>query len=148
MVKQTFLIIIIFLATNSLHGQTRCDTINKDIFVFLEHPPTPNISYKELEQILNVSVNLNDFFRPEGNIIYLNFIINCKGKTFNYDALQPINNILLEKIIQTLESNLNWTPGIHNNKPVDFAKTLVISTEGGKFKILHEQKIKSKKMNK
>ncbi len=148
MIKQTFLMIIVILATNSLHGQTRCDTLHEDIFVILEHPPIPNISYKELEHILNTSVNLNDFVRPEGNIIYLNFIINCKGEAFNYKTLKPINNILLEKLIQTLQSNLNWKPGMQNNKPVDFAKTLVISTEEGEFKILFEQKIKRKKMKK
>ena len=79
--KKLYLLIILVVLTGTIViGQTRCDTISDDIFGVTEEMPTLNISIDQLEDILNISIDLNKYSRPEGNAIYVNLIINCKRR--------------------------------------------------------------------
>jgi hypothetical protein len=128
-----------------LSGQTRCDTIQKEIFIATEELPRPSISYDQLALVLNSSINLNDYNPPKENIIYISFIINCKGEDFNYKTLKPIDNNLTDILFKTIKSNLTWIPAKQNKQEVDIQKTLIIRIENGKFHISDSNQTTSKK---
>jgi hypothetical protein len=77
--KQLFFVMTICLIMSPLLGQTRCDTIQKEIFIVTEELPKPSISYDQLALVLNSSINLNDYSPPKENIIK-SFPDSCKTK--------------------------------------------------------------------
>ncbi len=143
----TTLFIFISLIINQSNGQTRCDTISTDIFVYTEVPPMPDITYEQLEKILSSSIDITDYNAPVGNMIYLSFVINCKGEDFDYFMHQQVDSKLKDKLIQIIQSNMSWTPAKHGGKEVDFQKSISIKIEGNQFKIL-DQDNKKRKMKK
>lgn len=139
----TFLVVLI---GTTVIGQTRCDTVREDIFHVTEEMPTLNISIEQLEDILSNSIDLNQYARPDGNVIYINFIINCKGEDFDYKVLRPVDKGLEKQLLSILKTSTTWTPAKQRNKPVDFSKTFEIRLEGNKFNILDEKE--RERMNK
>lgn len=144
------IIFLIILGLTSIlsSGQSRCDTLRKEVFIATEEPPTPSISYDQLVLILNKAIDLSDYNAPKEKI-YINFIINCHGEDFNYKTLKPIDNNLMDDLIKTIKTNLTWSPGKHNKQNVDFSKTLTIIIENGKFKDISDgskTKIRGKKL--
>jgi hypothetical protein len=130
-------LIIFGLTSALLSGQSRCDTLQKEIWVATKEPPRPSVSYDQLVLILNKTIDLSNYDAPKENI-YINFIINCKGEDFDYKSLKSIDNRLMEVIVKTLRSNLTWIPAKHNNQNVDFGQTLTIKIENGKFRELSD----------
>jgi hypothetical protein len=132
------LFLIIFGLTSSLiSGQSRCDTLQKEIWVATKEPPRPSVSYDQLVLILNKTIDLSNYDAPKENI-YINFIINCKGEDFDYKSIKPIDSRLMEAIVKTFRSNLTWIPAKHNKQNVDFGQTLTIKIENGIFRELSD----------
>jgi hypothetical protein len=146
MKKLHLLTILVVLTGTIVIGQTRCDTISDDIFGVTEEMPTLNISIDQLEDILNISIDLNKYSRPEGNAIYVNLIINCKGEDFDYKVLKPVDKGLEKQLLSILETSMTWTPAKHLNKPVDFSKSFEIRLDENRFNILDEKE--RKRLNK
>ena len=136
---RTLSVLIIFtvLSLKTLCCQSRCDTLRDGVYVVSEFPPKPNIAYNQLENILNSSINLNDYELPENNMIYVNFIINCKGEDFDFTVLKNIDKKLQDILIQTIHSNVKWTAGKQNGKNIDFSQTIVLKIKKNRFKILN-----------
>jgi hypothetical protein len=128
-----------------ISGQTRCDTLHKEIFIATEELPKPSISYDQLALILNNSINLNDYNPLQENIIYISFIINCKGQDFDYKTLKPIDNNLTDILFKSIKSNLTWTPAKQNKQEVDIQKTLILKIENGKFLVSDNNQTAKKK---
>ena len=145
MKRLIFLMITICLTMYPLSGQTRCDTTKKEIFIATEELPMPSISYDQLALILNNSINLNDYNPPQEDLIYISFIINCKGEDFDYKTFKPIDNNLTNILFKTIKSNLTWTPARQNKQEVDFQKMLILSIENGKFHISDSNQTAKKK---
>jgi hypothetical protein len=139
-----FFLILFALTPVLISGQTRCDTLQKEIFIATDMPPIPSISYNHLVTILNNTINLKDFNTLEGSI-YINFIINCKGEDFDYKTLKSMDDKLMEELFKTIKSNLTWTPAQHNKKTVDFSETLIIKIEDGRFAKIFDSNETSKK---
>ena len=141
--------ITLLLAAKILCSQSRCDGNEEEspIFLITEVMPVPNIQFEQLEGILDNSINLNSFVRPAENMIYVSFIINCKGEDFNYKVVQPtdIDSNLRGILISTIQSNLNWTSAVHNGKAVDIQYQITIKSEGNKFNILSGKEARKKK---
>lgn len=120
----SILTVFTILTLSVTNAQTRCDTINDDIFVVTEEMPQSNISFSELELILNSSVDITKFPHPDGNVVYVGFIINCYGEDFDYKVLKPIDKELETQLLSLIQSNMTWTPAKQRNRPVDFNKTI------------------------
>jgi hypothetical protein len=146
MKKLNLLTILVVLTGTIVLGQTRCDTIGDDIFFVTEEMPKLNISIDQLEDILNNSIDLNKYSRPDGNVIYVNFIINCKGEDFDYKIIRPVDKGLEKQLLSILETSMIWTPAKQRNKPVDFSKSFEIRLDGNRFNVLDENE--QKRMNK
>ena len=140
----TLFIFISFVITQAI-GQTRCDTTDTGIFIITEVPPMPNITYEQLESLLNTSIDINEYTALDENWIYLSFIINCKGEDFDYEILRQIDKRLQDKLIQIIKSNVSWTPAKQRGESVDFQKNIYIKIEGNQFKILDQENKKQKK---
>ena len=136
------------LLTTLAIGQTRCDTTDSGIFIITEVLPTPNITYGQLENLLNTSIDINEYTRPDRNWIYLSFIINCNGEDFDYEIYGPIDKKLQDKLIQIIKSNVSWTPAKQRGENVDFQKNFPIKIEGNQFKILDQENKNQKKKKK
>ncbi len=134
------------MTLNSVCGQTRCDTTTEFIWFITEVMPKPNISMTQVESILNKSIDLSNYAKPVDNIIYLNFIINCKGEDCEYKILniKPIDRELENQLISIIKSNLDWTPAMQKGEKVDIQMPMKISIENNCFNII-EDKEKTKK---
>ncbi|MBU1369584.1 MAG: hypothetical protein KJ578_04140 [Bacteroidetes bacterium] len=138
-ITNIFLLIFLKIAIHSVFGQNKCDTTqygeNEEIFVIVEIMPTPNITSKQLEIILNSSIDLNEYPDDLKKPIYITFIINCKGEDFNYKFHTQIDQKLQVKLNNILKSNLNWTPAYHNGEPVDISKNIKIEIVNNQFQV-------------
>jgi hypothetical protein len=75
-------------------------------------------------------------------MIYLTFTINCKGETFDYKFMRPVDEKLQEKILAIVRTNMNWQPGSQNGRVVDVQTTISIKIENNKF-IIQNKKSKT-----
>jgi len=142
--KQLYILaIVIFLTNQGIIAQTRCDTIDSSIFVLAEEMPEPNITMSQLSSVLNESIVLNKYQVSNGDSIYVNFIINCKGEDFNYKVIRPvkIDKDFEQELLSILKNTVIWRPAIQNGKAVDFSKTITILIENNKFHIVETTKI-------
>ena len=131
---------------NVLHGQSRCDTTRMDmIFTITEVMPKSNITLDELETKINQEINASDFPMPQGNMIYLTFTINCKGETFDFKFLRPVDEKLQDKILAIVKTNMNWQAGSQNGRVVDVQTTISIKIENNKFNIQNKKTSKKGK---
>jgi len=138
--------IVILSTRNELYAQSYCDT-SAGPFVVCEEPPLPNISFSQLEDIINSSIDLKNEHINEGDIIRIFFIINCKGEDFNYRTLQPADSTLKDKLFKTIHSNIKWTAGKQAGRKIDFQQQILLSIVNGKVVILNENDKKNQKMN-
>jgi hypothetical protein len=139
--------IAILSTRNDLYGQSCCDT-KAGPFVICEEPPLPNISFSQLEEIINNSVDIKNEHINNGDIIRIFFIINCKGEDFNYRTLQPADSTLKDKLFKTIHSNMKWTAGKQAGRKIDFQQQILLSIVNGKFVILNDNDKKGKKNKK
>ena len=142
MQKQIVLTILILFISKFLLGQSSCDS--NAVFTISEVPPYPKITYEQIESNLNKEISLAHFALPENGFVKIRFIINCQGESLNYKVLSTFDPELFKKIYQTLKS-ISWTPAKQGPRNVDSWKTLTISLKEGKFKILGEKDLKSKR---
>jgi len=126
-----------------MYGQTCCDSLS--VFTICEEPPLPSITLIQLEEILNNSIDVKNERINNGDIIKIIFIINCKGESFKYKTVQPIDSTLKDQLIQIIHSNIKWTPGLQAHRKVDSWQTLSIIIENGKFRILNDKELKKKR---
>lgn len=146
MMRKFTLVTVLALITISItNGQTRCDTVAKQTFVITEEMPTPNISYEQFEEILNSSIDINKYQLTKENIIYISFIINCRGETLNYESHKSIDEELDNELISIVKSYLTWSPAKQRNQPVDFSKTIGIRIEDDKLIIVRDKEPEGKK---
>jgi hypothetical protein len=147
-----FTAIIFLMNFSSVIGQTLCDGSLIDstshIFSVVETMPKPNLLKKQLEPILNSSINLAKYGLAEGTKIYLGFIVNCKGEDFDYKVLRPVNDAFEEKLISVIQSNLEFKNGSQRGHAVDVALTYQIVVKNGSLNILDEQEIQNNNQNK
>lgn len=137
------LIVFIYLAgIQILFGQSRCDTLDENIFVLAEIMPTSNITFNQLEDLLNSSIDMNEYHLNDRDLIHISFIINCKGEDFDYQVSQHINITLQEKIIQIIQESMDWTPAKQRNREVDFKKIISIRIDNNQFNVLDEKEMK------
>jgi len=139
---------LIIMTISVVNGQTRCDTVTEHIFVVAEEMPTSNISIDQLEDILNSSIDINKYPRPDGNVIYVSFTINCNGEDFDYKVLRPIDKRLENQLLSIIQSNMTWTPAKQRDRQVDFQKTFEIRIDNGRFNIMDDKEQKSNKKRK
>lgn len=136
-------IIFLFFIYNSLYGQRRCDSSRVDkIFIITEIMPKSNITLDELETLLNQEINANEFSVLQGTMIYLSFIINCKGESFDYKFLRPVDEKLQDKLLTIIKTNINWKPGSQNGRLVDVQLTISIKFENNKFIVQNKKELK------
>jgi hypothetical protein len=138
---------IIISTKHDLYGQSYCDT-KAGPFVVCEEPPPPNISFGQLEDIPNSSIDVKNEHINEGAIIRIFFIINCKGEDFNYRTLQPADSTIKDKLFKTIHSNMKWTAGEQAGRKIDFQQQILLNIVNGKFLVLNDNDNKAKKNNK
>lgn len=128
----------------NLFGQKRCDTLRTDmIFTVTEVSPKSNITYEELENLLNNNINIKEFEKPPGDMIYLTFTINCKGEAFDYKFFRSVDKKLQDNILGVIVNNMNWMPAQQSSRKVDFQKNISIKIEkNNKFNVLDEKEQK------
>jgi hypothetical protein len=127
-----------------MYGQSFCDTAAGP-FVACEEPPISNISFSQLEEILNNSIDIKYEQINDGDIIRIIFIINCEGEDFNYRTLQPVDSTLKNKLFKTIHSNMKWTAGRQAGRKIVFRQQILIGIVNGKFVILNDNDKKGKK---
>jgi len=132
------LVVSQLLALNTATGQTRCNT-GDAIYVVTEVAPTAGFSYSDLEVLLNSSIDLGLYTLPDNGLIYVSFIINCKGEVFEYQVARPIDKDLEEQLLPLLRRAMSWTPAKQLNIPVDLRKTIAIGTEHNRFEIMQRE---------
>lgn len=145
MKRFTLLAAFTFLTLSIVVGQTRCDTISEEIAMFTEEMPESSISNDQLEEILNSSIDLNKYSVEDGVVIYINFIVNCRGEHFDYKVLKPVDDVLESEVLSVLQSNVMWSPGKHHDKEVDVLKIMQIRVDKGRLRIVEEKGKKSRR---
>jgi hypothetical protein len=139
------------LLSNIAFGQSRCDQLpdTAAIFVIAEEMPEANLTDDELADLLNTSIDLVNYRLESIEAVYYGVTVNCKGQAFDYEIMRPIEPDLDSKVLQTLKSNLTWTPGIFRGNPVDVRLTKRIYIVESQFQMLTDKELKKlRKKNK
>lgn len=142
-----YLFFILLSTRNNIYGQSYCDT-KAGPFIVCEETPLPNISFNQLEEIINNSIDVKNENLSDGDIIRIFFIINCKGEDFNYRTLQPADSSLKDKLFNIIHSNMKWTAGKQAGREIDFQQQIPLSVANGKFVIMNDKDKKGKKNKK
>jgi hypothetical protein len=132
---------------SSLYSQLQpanCDT-SGHIFVHAEQMPEPNLTNEEILILLNDSLDFNNYEIAEGEIIYIGYVVNCKGEDFGYRSYNPIDKKLENQIAKILEDKMEFLPGIQWGVKVDVAMNLNLIYRSGHFELKEELKRKRKK---
>lgn len=145
MIRYILVASCILLFFNVAMGQTRCDTIQEEIFMVLEVRPEPSVSIAQLEEFLNSSIDLSEYAVEDGVVFYINFIVNCHGEHFDYKVLKPVDEKLESEILSVLQSHVTWSPGKQRDKEVDVLKIMQIRVEKGSLQIVEEKGKKSRR---
>src|SRR4030042_6780161 len=141
LMKLTIIFLWAFPIVQSI-GQSLCDTSSKDVFVWSEYTPEMNISYHDLENIINQDIKLADYHINQDKIIYLSLLINCKGEQFNFKVSNSDNQIFNNALTDCVNKNISWIPGKHNGKTVDFSYTFTIKLQSNIITILDSKEKK------
>lgn len=136
--------IILIAQTAKLIGQTRCDTLNDDIYILTEIPPKMDMSIDEIEEIVNKSIDL-DKYNLKVKDIYVSLTINCEGEDFNYKVLKYDNNDFNRILTECLMNNISWTAAEQRGKKVDFSYMFSIRIEKDRINILDDNEKKKLK---
>jgi len=139
--------ILLLLTGEDLPGQSFCDT-TAGPFIVCEEPPVPHISFSQLEEILNNSINIKSEHIIEGDIIRIVFIINCEGEDFNYRTFQPVDSTIKAMLFKTIHSNMKWTAGRQGGKDIDCQQQIHLGIVNGKIVVLNDNDKTGKKRKK
>ncbi len=104
-----------------------CDKDN--IFTVIEIPAIYRGGDKSLVYDVNKKLSLDK--RVNGTI-YLQFIINCRGKACSFKVLRGIGKETDEVLLNIVHGLQNWRPAFYINKYVDSQKTIAFHIKKGK----------------
>jgi hypothetical protein len=110
-----------------------------------DEPPKMNMSFQDLEKIINNEIWTTDYQINGYPIIHLSFIINCKGEHFDYKVLDYKNQDFNKRLIDCIMNNIAWTPARHRGIPVDFSFMFTIKLQKNFINILDKKEIKKLK---
>jgi hypothetical protein len=166
--RQVITLLLILTISEICFSQVLCDTISNGIFTVLENPAKPNLTDAELEEKLNNSIKPSLFDNYKVEYIYIYYIVNCKGESFNYklysrkDGKVKLDTVsdFQQHIISSMQSLLSFTPAIFKyrkgnkmvEKNVDFQSAYTMKISKNRIHILNEKEkkrhIKQTKKNK
>jgi hypothetical protein len=142
--KSNYFLIIFLLIAFSSFGQASTestmtpatfDTLGpcnpEAIFIVLDKKPQYKSGLSGLESEINAE------YKPDINIdgvVYVQFVINCKGQVSGVKVLRGINTATDSRIIKELILHQNWQPG-YQNVPVDYRIKLSIRIKSGQITI-------------
>jgi len=109
-----------------------------EIFYIVENMPKPKIPVSEIESMLGSSILLNMQEMKYQGIIYLQCVVNCKGKAGDYQIMHcqaefvnigcQLLNVFREKV------NI-WEPGKQRGKNVDTLIEIQVKFREGRFAV-------------
>lgn len=109
------------------------------VFFIVQEMPTPKISKNEIINALQKSVRLNNDEMTLNGEIYLQCVVNCKGKAVDYQLSYcptEFANIGCRVIHVFREKVQKWEPGIQRGKNVDVLVHIKINIRKGNFEIV------------
>ena len=127
---------------DNLHEYTENPATSKQtlqIFYIVEKMPIPKIPFSEIENTLRKSVRLNKDEMTLNGDVYLQCVVNCKGKAGDFQINHcpaEFANIGRQLINIFLEKAQDWEPGIQRKKSVDVLILIKIKLRKGNFEVV------------
>ena len=110
-----------------------------EIFFVVENMPRPKIPVSEIESMLEKRVSLNTQEMNYNGNIYLQCIINCKGKAGDFqinDCPSEFFNVGCQLLNLFRESIDNWEPPKQRGHDVDLLTRVKVTINQGHFKVV------------
>ena len=108
-------------------------------FNLVTEMPNPKIGYDKIVDILQTKVLINEDEKIVTGIIYVQFIVNCKGESGDYQISKSADKlkIISEKIIEIFKKeNFEWNPGKQRGYSVDVLMLIKLAIKEGKFSVI------------
>jgi len=95
--------------------------------------PIPNITYNELEELINHNVDFGSYHLNDMTSICVAFYVNCKGENYKVEMIETVNPETRYNISDLLMSKFNWTPALQRYNPVDIQLGFSLSKHGQRW---------------
>lgn len=110
-----------------------------EVFYIVENMPRSITSKNDMDDILNNSIRLNEQEKSFTGDIYLQCVVNCKGKTgdfqINHCPAESIN--IACQILNIFSDKFNkWKPGNQRGNEVDVLIMIKVSVSKGQFSVV------------
>lgn len=110
-----------------------------EVFYIVENMPKPNTPKSGIEYILNNGIQMNEQEMANRGNIYLQCVVNCKGKAGDFQIIScptEIVNIGCQ-VLNVFRDRINkWEPGIQAGNDVDVLVKIKVSVSNGKFSVV------------
>jgi hypothetical protein len=110
-----------------------------EVFYIVENMPKPNTPKSEIEDILNNGIQMNEKEMTNRGNIYLQCVVNCKGKAGDFQIIScptEIANIGCQALNLFRERINKWVPGRQGGKEVDVLVKINVSVSKGNFSVV------------
>jgi hypothetical protein len=99
---KTLFTVFFILTILSGFGQSLCDTVDGEvtIYTYLEKMPSSNLTFGQLENIINETIDLTNYNLSEGDTFIISFIINCNGEDTDFKIYHLENEDLKGRLIK------------------------------------------------
>lgn len=134
---KNFLVIFYLTTAFSLSAQQRCIE-SEEIFIVTEEMPISSPDFPLIEELINNQFTPSKCELIDGDKIFVQLIINCKGEDFDYVTRKFSKDTIDCGIDNFLQSNLSWTPAKTMGRTVDFTGTIVFEIKENRFILLSE----------
>jgi len=125
---------LIFYTNIISYSQTPCQTPSDDlIFAVTEIMPIPNITYNDLEELINQNVDFGSYHLNDITRICISFYVNCKGENYKVEVVETVNPEVIYNISDLLKSKFSWTPALQRHNPVDIKFGFSLSKHGQRW---------------
>ena len=110
-----------------------------EVFYIVEEMPKPITSKSEIEDALNAAVLMNKKEKNYQGAIELQFVVNCKGKTGDFqiiDCPAAILNIGYQVLDTLRKMDYEWQPGRQGDSEVDVLIEIKVTVSEGLFSMV------------
>lgn len=135
--KKLSLLLILALISGVINAQENAIIdCKEEIFTILAEMPKFNGDVEKLNAAYSVAMKLTEKELKEEGTIYVQVIIDCKGKPYGYKLLKgikkSIDNRILE-VLKTLPEFNNWSAGSELGEKVNCQYNIPIQIKTGYF---------------
>jgi hypothetical protein len=110
-----------------------------EVFYIVEKMPKPKLSENEIAHILKNHIRLNEQEMTFNGEIYLQCVVNCKGKAGDFQILRCPNEYINVgcQLLHLFREKINeWESGVQRGKNIDVLIKIKIELNQGKFNVV------------